>query len=321
MTGASGCIGHYIAENLIQKTDHELFLLVRNPDKLKFDRQYRPGIHILQGDLRNIEEYSNLLQKDINVAILVATAWGGAAEAYEINVVKTLALLKMLNPDICEQVLYFSTASILDRHNELLPEAERFGIDYIRTKYQCFARLSSLPIADRITTLFPTLVFGGDENKPISHLSSGIPEVTKWIGLIRYLKADGSFHFIHAYDIAQIVSYLVDRPPSPFRDTQTGKAGNQFVLGSSAITVDEAIKEVAAYFNKKIYFRIPLSIWLANILIKVFRIQMDSWSKFSLNYRHFVYQNCVNSASFGQKNYCSTLTDILQVSNLNQKLR
>ena len=318
MTGASGCIGHYIAENLIQNTDHELFLLVRNPNKLKFDYQCRPGIHIIQGDLRNIEEHSDLLNKDIKVAILVATAWGGAAEAYEINVVKTLALLGMLNPDFCEQVLYFSTASILDRHNELLPEAERFGIDYIRTKYQCFVQLSSLPIADRITTLFPTLVFGGDENKPISHLSSGIAEVTKWISLIRWLKADGSFHFIHAYDIAQIVGYLVERPPLPSRDAQIGKVGNQFVLGSPATTVDEAIKEVAAYLNKKVYFRIPLSIWLANILIKVFRIQMDSWSRFSLNYRHFVYQDCVNPATFGLTNYCSTLTDILRVSNIEQ---
>ena len=320
MTGASGCIGHYIAEILIQNTDHELFLLVRNPDKLQFDYQARPGIHIIQGDLHNIEEHKDLLHQEINVAILVATAWGGAAEAYDINVVKTLALLKMLNPDICEQVLYFSTASILDRQNELLPEAERLGIDYIRTKYQCFAQLSSLPIADRITTLFPTLVFGGDENQPISHLSSGIAEVTQWISLIRWLKADGSFHFIHAYDIAQIVGYLVDHPPLPFRDKQTGKVGNQFVLGSPATTVDEAIQEVSAYFKQKIYFRIPLSIWLANILIKVFRIQMDSWSKFSLNYRHFVYQNCVNPASFGLTNYCSTLTDILQVSKIKQKL-
>ena len=90
-------------------------------------------------------------------------------------------------------------------------------------------------------------------------------------------------------------------------------------MGSPATTVDEAIKEVSAYFNKKIYFSIPLSIWLANILIKLFRIQMDSWSKFSLNYRHFVYQNCVNSASFGLKNYCYTLTDILQASNIKQK--
>ncbi|MDE5120331.1 MAG: SDR family oxidoreductase, partial [Trichodesmium sp. St19_bin1] len=35
ITGASGCIGHYIVEFLIQNTHHELYLLVRNPDKLK----------------------------------------------------------------------------------------------------------------------------------------------------------------------------------------------------------------------------------------------------------------------------------------------
>lgn len=316
MTGASGCIGHYIAENLIQNTDHELFLLVRNPDKLQFDYQSRPGIHIIQGDLRNIEEQKELLHNQIDVAILVATAWGGAAEAQEINVVKTVTLLNFLNPDICEQVLYFSTASILDRHNELLPEAEEFGTDYIRTKYQCFKQLADLPIGDRITTLFPTLVFGGDEHKPISHLTSGLPEVSKWIGLIRCIKADGSFHFIHAYDIAQIVGYLVTHPPLSFRDEQTGKVGNQFVLGLPVITVDQAIQEMASYFNKKIYVRIPLSLWLANILIKLFRIQMDSWSEFSWNYRHFTYQKCVDSASFGLDNYCSNLSDILQVSEL-----
>ena len=316
MTGASGCIGHYIAEALIQETDHELFLLVRNPDKLKFDYKSRSGIHIIQGDLRNIDELSDLLLKDIEVAILVATAWGGASEAYDINVVKTLALLNMLNPKVCEQVIYFSTASILDRQNELLPEADRFGIDYIRTKYQCFSQLSRLSIADRITTLFPTLVFGGDKDKPVSHISSGLPEVTKWIGLIRWLKAEGSFHFIHARDIAQIVCYLVDHPPLSFRDEQTGKVGNQFVLGSPATTVNEAIEEVCDYFHKRIYFRIPLSLWLANILIKIFRIEMDSWSRFYLNYSHFVYQNCVNPASFGLSNYCSTISDLFKVSDI-----
>ncbi|NJK53172.1 MAG: NAD(P)-dependent oxidoreductase, partial [Leptolyngbyaceae cyanobacterium SU_3_3] len=44
VTGASGCIGHYIAETLIQETEHELFLMVRNPDKLKFDVHARPGV-------------------------------------------------------------------------------------------------------------------------------------------------------------------------------------------------------------------------------------------------------------------------------------
>jgi nucleoside-diphosphate-sugar epimerase len=51
ITGASGCIGHYMTEALIQNTNHELYLLVRNPDKLKFDYQARPGIHLLVGDM------------------------------------------------------------------------------------------------------------------------------------------------------------------------------------------------------------------------------------------------------------------------------
>jgi nucleoside-diphosphate-sugar epimerase len=212
VTGASGCIGHYIAEALIQETEHELFLLVRNPNKLQFNYQLRSGVNILQGDLQQIEKFSKLLEK-IDVAILAATAWGGAEEAYEINIVKTLTLLKLLDPRICEQVIYFSTASILDRQNQLLHEAEQLGTDYIRTKYQCFSQLSQLPIGDRITALFPTLVFGGDKNKPLSHLSSGWTEVVKWIDLIRWLKTDGSFHFIHAQDIAKVACYLVENPP------------------------------------------------------------------------------------------------------------
>ncbi|HEY9703288.1 MAG TPA: NAD-dependent epimerase/dehydratase family protein, partial [Allocoleopsis sp.] len=50
ITGASGCIGHYICENLIQNTDYDLYLLVRNPQKLKFNYEFRPGVTILEGD-------------------------------------------------------------------------------------------------------------------------------------------------------------------------------------------------------------------------------------------------------------------------------
>jgi nucleoside-diphosphate-sugar epimerase len=308
LTGASGCIGHYLAETLIQKTNHELFLLVRNPDKLRFDYQARPGIHILQGDLYQIEELSDLI-KTIEVAILAATSWGGDVEAYEINVVKMLSLIKLLDSEICQQVIYFSTASILDHNNQLLPEAGELGTNYIRTKHACYSQLSQLEIASKITTVFPTLVLGGDKNKPYSHLSGGLPEVVKLINLIRWFKADGSFHFIHARDIAQIVSYLVDNPPSE-------SSPRQFILGNKEVEVNEAVEEICAYLNKKIYFRIPLSIWLANFFIKVFNIYMEPWDRFCLNYRHFTYINPVTPATFGLKNYCSTVTDILKVAEI-----
>ena len=301
ITGASGCIGHYLAEALIQETEHELFLLVRNPDKLKFNYQARSGIHILQADLLEIANFSDLL-KTINVAILAATAWGGTAESFEINVVKTIELMNLLDLAVCQQVIYFSTASILDRNNQPLQEAGQIGTDYIRTKYECFAQLPQLAIAPKITTVFPTLVLGGDKNKPYSHLSSGLPDVVKWINLVRWFKADGSFHFIHARDIAQVVQYLVNNP-------STNKL---LILGNSSLTANEAVEKICVYLNKKIYFRLPLSIWLANFFINIFRIQMADWDRFCLDYRHFTYQNPVNPTTFGLSGYCPTLTDVLK---------
>ena len=322
ITGASGCIGHYMTEALIYNTNHELYLLVRNPDKLQFDYQARAGIHILQGDMSGIEEYSDLLLKDINIAILAATAWGGRGETYDINVVKTLSLINLLNPKICQRVIYFSTASILDHNNQLLLPASQFGHDYIRTKYQCFSQLGKQAIADKIIAVFPTLVFGGDRHKPYSHLSAGITDVTKWIGLIRWFSLDGSFHFIHAQDIAGVISYLVEHPEyvPPQPETESDSASNSevdcLVLGNPAITVERAIAELCQYFNRPIYLRFPLYTWLANILIKIFRIQMDSWSRFSLDYRHFTYTNPVTPASFGMTNYCSTVEELMKVSGL-----
>ncbi|HEY9599205.1 MAG TPA: NAD(P)-dependent oxidoreductase [Cyanophyceae cyanobacterium] len=318
LTGASGCIGHYIAESLIQETEHELYLLVRNPDKLGFDYESHPGVTILQGDLRQIEHYGDLL-KTIDVAILAATAWGGAQESFDVNVIKTIRLMELLNPVLCEQVIYFSTASVLDSNNQLLKEAGQLGTDYIRTKYDCLSRLSKLEIFPRITTLFPTLVLGGDVNKPYSHLSSGIADVVKWVDVIRWFKADGSFHFIHARDIAQVVRYLVENPPiDNFSPEVDVISNNRLVLGNQRITVNQAVEEVCAYLGKKIYFRLPLTLWLANFFITVFRIQMAAWDRFCLNYRHFTYQNIVNPGTLGLPTYCSTFTDVLKISGISE---
>jgi nucleoside-diphosphate-sugar epimerase len=308
MTGASGCIGHYIAELLIQRTTHDLFLFVRDPQKLKFNYNARPGITVIQGDMQDVERVGQLL-KTIDCAILAATSWGGAQETFDTNVTKTLRLMNLLDPVVCEQVLYFSTSSILDHQNRPLPEAEAYGTDYIKSKYFCHQQIAKLAIAPQVTTLFPTLVFGGDANKPYSHLSAGIKDVTRWIDIIRFLKADASFHFLHAHDIAQVVLYLVEFPPEP-------GLGHEVVLGNPAITVNQAVKQICAYLNKRIWFRMPLSIQLANIIIVLFRIQMAEWDRFCLSYRHFTYQQPVNPACFGLPALCPTVADLMKVSGV-----
>lgn len=317
ITGASGCLGHYITERLINHSEHELFLLMRTPTKLQLNTEARSGIHVLQGDLGQIEQQTELL-KTIDVAICIATAWGDPATTRLINVDKTLELMELLDPERVEQVIYFSTESILNRDNQLLPEAAEIGSDYIKTKSACFQALKHLAIAPKITTLFPTLVFGGDERKPYSHLTGGLSDVTRWIPLIRFFGIDASFHFVHGYDVGQVVAYLIENPPQDNAITETGDV-RKMILGSDAVTVNQAISQISNYFGKHVYFRIPITQALAEFFIKVFRIEVGPWDRFCIRYRHFTHANPVSPSSFGLKTQGSTIRDIFQLSGVDPK--
>lgn len=310
ITGGSGCIGHYIADLLIKETNHELFFLVRNPSKIKFNYHYRQGIHIIQGDLINILDYKELLQT-IHVAILTAACWGGEKESYQVNVEANINLIQCLNPQIVQRIIYFSTASILDHDNQLLPEAGTIGTDYIKSKYQCFLKLQQLELYPKIITVCPTLVFGGDKDKPYSHLSAGLKNLPKWFNLIRWFKADGSFHIIHGYDIATIIAYLVENG-----DKLDPQFERKLVLGNPPLTINQAIREIGDYLGKKIYFQFPFPPWLAKIFIKAFRIKMAPWDYFCFNYRHFTYKKYVNPSTFNLEYKVPTLSKLLKISGI-----
>ncbi|ERN41836.1 nucleoside-diphosphate-sugar epimerase [Rubidibacter lacunae KORDI 51-2] len=308
LTGASGCIGHYIADELFARDDLEVFLLVRDPRKLKLDWQARPGVQLLVGDLREIDRYRDLLAT-IDTAILAATAWGDPQTTYDINVTQTLRFLELLDPATCRQAIYFSTASILNYRHEPLPEAGAIGTDYIRTKYECFQRLGDLELRDRLTVVFPTLVLGGGGTFPESHISAGLPAIARWVSLVRWFKADGSFHFIHARDIARVVAHLIDSPPPE-------PGPRRWVLGNPCVTANQLIEAFCTYLDKRIYFRIPLSFALASFLVTVLPIQMAAWDRHCLRYRHFTHRDPVAPASLGLSAYCPTLKDVFELAGI-----
>ena len=87
-------------------------------------------------------------------------------------------------------------------------------------------------------------MLGGGDGYPLSHISSGIADVVKWIKLIRFLDAEGSFHFVHGRDIAQVVRHLVEH-------SATEDESRDMVLGNEKITVNQAIEETCDYLNQK----------------------------------------------------------------------
>ena len=132
--------------------------------------------------------------------------------------------------------------------------------------------------------------------------------------MIRFFSADGTLHFIHAQDVATLVTYLVAHEPKV-------DESRELVLGNPALTVDDAVTAVSHYLGRSIYFRIPLSQRLIDFFIKLFKVRMEDWDRFCLKYRHFTYQNPLTPASFGIDNYCTTVAELFQATGIESKQR
>lgn len=309
LTGASGCLGHYVLERLAQQMDpahptqpaYHLYVLIREPTRLRLPIERFPApITLVPGDLMRIGEQATLLRQ-MDGLIHMAAAWGDPTTAWGVNVTHTLELLSLLDPDRCRQVIYFSTASLLNHALEPLAVAGRAGTDYIRSKYEMLMRRpESCFWPDRILTLYPTLLFGGSPHHPYSHITGGLKDVFRWLDLIRFLRVDASFHFIHAADIAQMVAHWVAYPPG----------GGDWVLGNPPLSLNQCVEQVCAYYKKTIYFRVPLPVRLFRSLAFLFRVQLSEWDEYCLHHRHFVYP-AVSPESLGMVSQFPTVATLL----------
>ena len=318
ITGASGCVGQYIASWLIENSSCELFLWVRDPRKITSIDLEHPRIKVLVGDLRQAIKFKNELS-EVNRVIHTATAWGDPKRAKEVNVDAVKNLLNLLNPSNIKQIIYFSTASVLNKNLELLPEAFTYGTEYIQTKAQCLKELEDHQLSTKIIAVFPTLVFGGrldgKSKFPTSYLTEGLREAFKWIWLARWIKAFSRFHFIHAADIAFICGHLAT---SHFRSAKPSSKSNikKLVLGQPYTNIDIAIQTLLKWRGIRKAPQIPLWNWLVELLIIVLPIQVTNWDRFSIRQRHFIHEPVTSPETYGGKSYAKSLSQVLHNSGL-----
>ena len=319
ITRASGCVGQHIAAQLYRETDAELLLLLRDPAKLTAVPANDPRITLLVGDLRELTPHAGAIATATRV-IHTATAWGDPERAMAVNVVAVKQLLAFTSPEWLEQVIYFSTASLLNRQLELLPEALSEGTEYIQTKALCLQQLEQHPLAERIVAVFPTLVFGGAVDGkgpfPTSYLTAGLGEACRWLWLAKWLRADASFHFIHAADIAQVCCHLATRPHQSNPEPGQG-ALRRLVLGQPAISVDATVSQLCRWRRS---WRPPLGLnlqgALIEALIKLLRIEVNAWDRFSIRQRHFVHEPVSPPERFGLVSHAASLAAVFEQARL-----
>ncbi|MBM5800489.1 MAG: NAD(P)-dependent oxidoreductase [Cyanobacteria bacterium K_DeepCast_35m_m2_023] len=328
ITGAAGCVGQYICEQLYQQTDAQLLLLLRDPAKLSAVPKDDPRITLLVGDLRDLAPHAAAIATATRV-IHTATAWGDPERAHQVNVVAVKQLLALLNPAVVEQITYFSTASILDQDLRLLPQAAQFGTEYIQTKALCLQQLEQHPLAERIVAVFPTLVFGGrlgeagrpnaGDNHPTSYLTAGLGEAVRWLPLAKWLRADGSFHFIHAADIATVCVHLATTPHGPNPEPGQGPV-RRLVLGQQRITLNQTLRRLSRWRHGWYPpIGVSLSGWLIDGLIKLLRLEITPWDLFSIQQRHFVHEPVSPPERFGLVSHAPTLEAVLETAGVQRR--
>ncbi len=323
ITGASGCVGQYIVNWLLNNSEAELLLWLRSPNKLSAVSKNHPRIKLLVGDLRDIDLFKKELF-EVNRVIHTATAWGDPIRAHQVNVVAVKNMLNALNKDILEQFIYFSTASILDRSLEPLPEALLYGTEYIQTKARCLQELEVHPLSEKIIAVFPTLVFGGrTDNKsqfPSSYLTQGLNEAMKWIWLARWLRADSTFHFIHAADIAFVCGHLATNAHQKNPEKGQGSL-RRIVLGQPPISINYAIRTLCRWRGLNVTPGLPLWGWLIEALVRILPLEINDWDRFSIKQRHFIHNPISPPERFGGKSHAPSLEAVLEDSGLKKAIK
>ena len=296
ITGISGCVGHYLFDVLSKDPNYQLYLLVRYPEKIKFDYQSLPNVSLINADLRETANYADLLKK-MDYVIHLAAEWGGV----ELNYEYTLSFFNLLDPERCKKIIYFSTTSILKNDGKLWEEAGTYGPPYIKGKYLCYKDLPKLKIYNRIITLFPTLIFGGDNRHPFSHASAALVKNIKRLNLIRFVHFDLRFHFIHACDISLIVKHLLENEIKESR----------FILGGKSITLDQFVNEIWQYLGKKVYPKINLSPAFIKGVAQLLGRKLSAWDLLCLERRSWEYET-TDLSTFGLKSNYQTAGDLLR---------
>ena len=322
ITGASGCIGQHVAAWLLDNSDAELVLWLRQPQRLTAVDPGHPRVSLLVGDLRQPERFAQQLAC-IDRVVHTATAWGDPERAERVNVQAVKQLLALLNPQRLQQVVYFSTASILDQHLELLPEAQQWGTEYIRTKADCLQQLMAHPLRERIVAVFPTLVFSGTIHErgpyPASYLTAGLVQAVRWLPLARFLRAEGSYHFAHAADVARVCGHLL---------TTRHRAGParwgfipRYVIGQDAQTIDGTIATLCRYRGLASMPGLPVGTGLLKGLTWLLRISLTPWDRFSLERRHFVHEPTTRPETFGLHSRYPTWEQVLRSAGVPRRGR
>jgi hypothetical protein len=92
------------------------------------------------------------------------------------------------------------------------------------------------------------------------------------------------------------------------------------VLGQAPISVNATVAQLCRWRRSWLPpFGVDLQGWLIEALIKLLRIEVNAWDRFSIRQRHFVHVPVSPPERFGLVSYAPTLQAVFETAGLPRK--
>ncbi|MGV3524779.1 MAG: NAD-dependent epimerase/dehydratase family protein [Candidatus Sericytochromatia bacterium] len=288
LTGATGCVGSYLATELLQYTGERIALWVRDAAGLPQAWRHHPRIEIWEGGLEALGHWRPRLA-EVSSLMHPATAWGGP-DTFATNLRAQQQLIQALDPAQCRHLHLFSTASLLDAQQAMWPDTLLRGTDYIRSKAAFRDWLTSHPPQIPTSLYAPTVILGGGKGHRPTPVSAALPGLGRYLPLLQAIQPDGYVHLIHARDIARIVLHRHQR----------GLPAADLVLGNPALELPQLaalLFKIYASNSDPRQGKVPLKKLLPGLL-PLLGPWMSDWDRFSLRQRHLHYAHAVSARDY-----------------------
>jgi len=299
LTGATACVGHHLAYALCA-AGHQLDLLVRDPARL---RPLPDGARyqVIQGDLSTEAGYASRLAEADYLVHAAADRGSVTSRGMDVNLEGTRKLLAGLNPDRVRRIIYFSSSSLLRSDGSLLPADLFSDHAYLASKFRGLQEVRNGPLASRVVVLYPTVVFGWDPGHPPAHDSISLRAILGWAWLLRRVRIDAAFHYLHARDIGRITERIIAQD----------KAGEQvsgaYILGNPPLTYAQGVEAATGRPHRPwITLSGRTMAWLAPL----FRFRLSRYDRYALSNPRFVYAT-TDAASFGLERTHGELAELI----------
>lgn len=244
VTGATGFIGSFIAEDLIKRGEH-VRAFVRKTSKVGFLESL--GTEIFRGDLNNADSIHKAVKgmdKIFHSAAMVGD-WIPKEEAYRVNVEGTRHILEAALNEKVKRFVYISSLAVLGMrdHHKTPPDAPRIKANdaYIDTKIDAeelaieYGKDHNLPF----TIIRPGFVFGPRDNKVI-------PRMVDFLKSNKYIfvgNGNNKINMVYVENLADIVI------KASYSDNAIGQIYN--VTNDSGMTMKDLVYMVSDLWGYK----------------------------------------------------------------------